>query len=79
MGLGVWGSAGLGAWRVWGSGVLGVLWREHVREKGGEREQKGRKRDEKGSRRAETESAGPKRAFRRFSEAPSANKSTKCS
>ena len=49
------GSAGMGAWRVWGSeGLLG------------------RRCEEKGR----TESAGPNRAFRRFSEVPSTTNST---
>ena len=76
----VWGSAGTGAWRVWGSGGLlerkfeemgrtkiakERLW-EHFRSFLGQFWKK----------RAEKESTGPKRAFRRFSEVPSTTKST---
>ena len=73
------GSAGMGAWRVWGSG--GLLERK-CEEKGRTKSAKGRLWEYFGSflgpfweTRAETESTGPKRAFRRFSEVPSATNS----
>ena len=76
----VWGSAGTGAWRVWGSG--GLLERT-CEEKGRTKSAKGRLWEHFGSflgqfgeTRAETESAGPKGAFRRFSEVPSTTTST---
>ena len=74
------GSAGMGAWRVWGSEDL--LERK-CEEKGRTESAKGRLWEHFGSflrpfweTRAETESTGPKRAFRRFSEVPSTTKST---
>ena len=79
MALWLWVSARSGGLRAWvhgGSGGLDVFWRGHVRKKGGQRAQKGGNRDEQGSKRAETESAGPKGAFRRFSEVPSTTTST---
>jgi hypothetical protein len=70
----VWGSAGMGAWRVWGSG--GLLERK-CEEKGRTKSAKERLRDHFRSclgqfweKRAETESTGPKRAFRRFARFP---------
>ena len=76
----VWGSAGTGAWRVWGSG--GLLERK-CEEKGRTKSAKERLWEHVKSflgqfwkKRAEKESTGPKRAFRRFSEVPSTTKST---
>ena len=76
----VWGSAGTGAWRVWGSG--GLLERK-CEEKGRTKSAKERLWEHFKSflgqfwkKRAEKESTGPKRAFRRFSEVPSTTKST---
>ena len=76
----VWGSAGTGAWRVWGSG--GLLERK-CEEKGRTKSAKERLGEHFKSflgqfwkKRAEKESTGPKRAFRRFSEVPSTTKST---
>ena len=66
MGLWVWGSVGL-----WSGGSVGLrgLWGLWGARKEGNRH-------EKGSKTAETESAGPKGAFRRFSEVPSTTAST---
>ena len=76
----VWGSAGTGAWRVWGSG--GLLERK-CDEMGRTKSAKERLWDNFRNflgpfwkKRAEKESTGPKRAFRRFSEVPSTTKST---
>ena len=64
----VWGSAGMGAWWVWGSG--GLLERK-CEEKGRTKSAKGRLWEHFGSflasfweKIAEKESPGPKRAFR---------------
>ena len=74
------GSAGMGAWRVWGS--WGLVERNYY-EKGRTKSAKGRLWEHFRSylkqfweKRAETESTGPKRAFRRFSKVPSTTKST---
>ena len=76
----VWGSAGTGAWGVWGSG--GLLERK-CEEMGRTKSAKERFWEHVKSflgpfwkKRAEKESTGPKRAFRRFSEVPSTTKST---
>jgi len=76
----VWGSAGTGAWQVWGSG--GLLERK-CKEKGRTKSAKERLWEHFRSslgpfwkKRAEKESTGLKRAFRRFSEVPSTTKST---
>ena len=76
----VWGSAGTGAWRVWGSGSR--LERK-CEEKGRTKSAKERLWEHFKSflgpfwkKRAEKESTGPKSAFRRFSEVPSTTKST---
>ena len=73
------GSADMGAWRVWGCG--GLLERK-CKEKGRTKSANGRLWEHFGSflgpfweTRAETESTGPKRAFRRLSDAPRATKS----
>ena len=76
----VWGSAGMGAWRVLGSG--GLLERK-CEEKGTTKSAKEKLREHVSSslrqfweKRTETESTGPKTAFRRFPEVPSTTKST---
>ena len=83
MGLWLWVSARSGGLRAWVHGGSGGPLERKCEEKGRTESAKGRLWEHFGiflapfwETRAETESTGPKRAFRRFSEVPSTTKST---